>query len=451
MDNDLKDRFDAADGALTFGEGSLESVIETANRRTRRTQVGGSLAAIVLVAVVGFFALQLLMPDAGTVITDVTNEDSEGDAQEAALGTAELSANDFVYVGSFTTPGTADGTGFEFGGDAIAFNPANNSLFITGRRINPEVAEITIPNAAPHEGLRSDLVEAEIIQGFGDVTGGRAAEQIGSVDVGGQDDYRINGLEVVDGVDGPRLVWTATQYQNAGVSELPGHGHSSLDLAEPDVAGPWKLENALAEQSAGYVFDVPQDFADSYLGGRGLLGGYLAEVRGFTSQGAPFFAFDTPDSGEPEARVLALELVNYQFPDEQVSQFSATMSATGADWVNTPDGRSAILTAGNSMPLDSEEICTFGTETDVDAHAPQLRLYDPADLAAVAVGDAQAHEVEPYLIIDLGEHLIPVCGAQLSGVAFDGDTNRLFIVQSDVTATERGFDARPVIHVFTVG
>ena len=103
------------------------------------------------------------------------------------------------------------------------------------------------------------------------------------------------------------------------------------------------------------------------------------------------------------------------------------------------------------MNLDVSEDCRFGRSTDVSAHSPQMSLYDPADLAAVAAGTSQPSEVEPYLVISLEDDVIPVCGAQLGAIAFDAENNRLFVVQESVTANESDFDARPAIHVFTVG
>ena len=448
MSNDLRERFGQAENEMAFGEGSLESVIARADQRTRRTQIAGGATAILIVAVLGFFLFQLINPEPPSEIIDVTNE---ADTNTESLSSSTLSEADFVYAGTFTAPDVDGESNFEFGGHTIAFNPENDSLFITGFRNNPEVAEISIPDFIAHEGSRTDLVEAELLQPFADITEGEALARIGSVEVGGQDNYRINGLEVVEGDDGPRLHWTATQYQNAVPHVLPGHRHSSLDLSNPDVEGPFFVEGFIAEQTAGYIFQVPQEFADSALGGRSLVSGYQEEVRGFTSRGAPFFAFDVPGSVVTEGTVEATELVNYEFPEEESEFLASSMRVPGADWVSTPDGRSAIVTVGNSMNLDVSEDCRFGRSTDVSAHSPQMSLYDPADLAAVAAGTSQPSEVEPYLVISLEDDVIPVCGAQLGAIAFDAENNRLFVVQESVTANESDFDARPAIHVFTVG
>src|SRR5262245_16313756 len=64
---------------------------------------------------------------------------------------------DATYLGAFRVPaGTIAGTGFDYNGFGLAYNPANNSLFITGRdhdARNPiggtpsgqRIAEISIP------------------------------------------------------------------------------------------------------------------------------------------------------------------------------------------------------------------------------------------------------------------------------------------------------------------
>src|SRR3989338_9775105 len=71
--------------------------------------------------------------------------------QESAaqtLPTRLLQQADLIHQGSFTLPdtlNTAGNYGFAYIHGRLAFNPANNSLFMVGHTHNQEVAEISIP------------------------------------------------------------------------------------------------------------------------------------------------------------------------------------------------------------------------------------------------------------------------------------------------------------------
>ena len=60
-----------------------------------------------------------------------------------------VQASNLVYQGAFRLPGGSDDGNFVFGGQALAYNPANNSLFVEAAAINPQVVgEVTIPGDA---------------------------------------------------------------------------------------------------------------------------------------------------------------------------------------------------------------------------------------------------------------------------------------------------------------
>ena len=416
--------------------------------------------------VLGFGAFQLLIPESAgvsvdaadengaDVVEDPTNADEDVVIVETNEWTTQgrLGEADFTYAGSFAAPLDGDVEEFGFGGATIAYNPAGEgSLFISGFPKNTSVAEISIPDPAPHDGSRTDLVTSVVLQPFADITAGRGESFIGSTERGGQNDFRIGGLEVVDGPGGTRLHWTAYQEQNLVFNDVPGHGHSSLDLADPDVAGPWFLDGFRADETAGYLFDVPTDYADSFLSGDVFVSGFQQVPRTtFTSQGPSFFAFSPPAEGAAESRLTATELTNYRFDEQESSSFDEESLIPGADWASTSDGRHAIVAIGNTQPWDFSLTCTLADEV-VFEDGPQIALYDPLDLAAVATGDLAPFDVEPYEIFSIEDDLIPACGTQISGAAFDAENGRLFISQLRVTANEQGFDARPVIHVFNVG
>lgn len=374
-----------------------------------------------------------------------------------------VSLSDFDYVGSFTVPAGVANRGFAYGGRAAAFNPDGDpgsddgfdgSLFLSGHAINEWVGEIGIPIPQPHEGSSAGLPIARLLQAPADITGGRGTAYIGGGDRGGLDDFRIGGLEVVDSPNGPRLHWTAWQYYNNGYNDVAGHGHSSLDVSNPEPQGPWFLGDFKNNETAGYLFSAPRWFADRHLSGMTMLTGFQAhEGSANSSWGPPFFAFEPPNVAPPEQRLPTIELTNYRYPDYSLNPESLTSKSPGGAWVTTSDGRSAIVTVGHQAGsvrygLPQPNDCSQHQGYHGDPYRPQFQFYAPDDLAAVAAGDLAPHEVEPYLSVDPRRYLIPTCDWLLSSISVDPSSGRVYVVQVEADTSQSIYEPLPVIHVF---
>ena len=99
------------------------------------------------------------MPATGTYTVTLSATDAEGVTGNATTtvvvnaagsGTVPneplLYSSDLQYVGAFRVPNYYDNVDqMSYGGNALAYNPADNSLFITG--LNQAVAEISIPQS----------------------------------------------------------------------------------------------------------------------------------------------------------------------------------------------------------------------------------------------------------------------------------------------------------------
>src|SRR4029077_14443221 len=84
-----------------------------------------------------------------------------------------LSQSNLQYVGAFRLPGgTIGASTFDYGGTALAFNPANNSLFIVGHDWNQDVAEVAIPTTIVNSGSLGSLTTASVLQPFTSVLSG---------------------------------------------------------------------------------------------------------------------------------------------------------------------------------------------------------------------------------------------------------------------------------------
>lgn len=102
-----------------------------------------------------------------------------GRLQKTLVGPANL-----VYQGFFTVPsdihsGGAADAGFEYGGTAIAFNPARGSLYMVGHDWDQFVAEISIPPLGSRASLLQPLTDA--FEGIRGVVGDGSAVKVGGL------------------------------------------------------------------------------------------------------------------------------------------------------------------------------------------------------------------------------------------------------------------------------
>lgn len=457
----IQQQFDSAGGSLDLDPGSLDAVKHDATRRTSRNRKAMSVTSIVLV--VGLGALVWVINGGGNQ-RDALIETVD---QPRPPDSTPMTEADLTYVGAFMLPAEEfAGSSFAYGGAAAAFHPSgdpestdgyNGSLFMSGHpRLNPGIAEITIPVPVSHDGTTTNLPVAGVLQDFADVTSGRGTTYVGSPDVGGSDEYFYGGLEVVDGPSGSRLHWTIWQFNNVSDNDVPGHGHSSLNLDSPDPQGPWFLSGYTNQSTPGYVFTVPQDRADEFFDGRNLIAGYNSLPTIGRSFGPPFFAFEAPTVAEPRTRLDAQVLALYEDENEALEGFSRADLTGGAAWITTSDGADAIVTVGRRAlgevhdGAPREDDC--GTDTGVHGgpYEPQIQFYDPADLAQVAAGEMEPFLVRPYRSWNPSDFLVPTCEWELSSISFDATTGRIYVVQVGADLTQSQFSPVPVVHVFTV-
>jgi hypothetical protein len=78
-----------------------------------------------------------------------------------------IDSSDFQYIGAFRLPQIRDDSGFAYGGNAMTYNKANNSLYLVGHVYSQQVAEVLIPpdDSIKKTELASDLSIAKMAQG----------------------------------------------------------------------------------------------------------------------------------------------------------------------------------------------------------------------------------------------------------------------------------------------
>lgn len=269
----------------------------------------------------------------------------------------------------------------------------------------------------------------------------------------------------------------------------PSHGWSELDLRAPQPAGPWFFGGYTNYVTNDYVFEIPPEWAARLPGGHRLAAGRFREgVWG--GRGPTLFAYSPWQEGNPPAprarleNIVPLLLYGIQYPDETdiVSDESMQMVGYvepdhwwGGAWLTA--GARAAVSFGGTKALGRawygfangvvwEYDCadtTPPTCPDVpdwpydnrgywaEGYQPQLLFFNPSDLVAVANGEMQTWEPQPYAILDLTEYFIsPVINIEeykndLAGaVAFDRERGLLYVM-------ERLADGyKSVVHVFRV-
>lgn len=336
------------------------------------------------------------------------------------------------------------------------------SLFGIGHAQHFYVSEIDIPqpvvSATKNVG---DLPTATTLQGFADIFGPFIEGMeipVGDIEYLGLQEYQdFPGLHMSFGQ------WL--QYEPA-----PSRAWSGLHLSALETTGAWYLDDLDVRGTADYLFAIPQKWAAAYTGGRILATGRYKD-GGQASQGPTLFAYSPRESGhtpEDGAAIPATTLLRYDIVDSggaTLQGYEHSDEWLAGTWL-TAEERSAVVFAGTKGIDDARETW-YGFADGGDAYATpptnlpdnekgwwsdrfegQILFYDPADLAAVAVGDAAASDPQPYAVMNVDEYLFHVMHAQqkrhVVGAAFDGTDQRLYLVEPFADGD------KPIIHVWGV-
>lgn len=208
-----------------------------------------------------------------------------------AIGKTEdplIYANHLQYTGAFRVP--RGNVGFSYGGSVIAYNKANDSLFIATKE-EGEVAEISIPQAINSPQI-SDLNTAVVLQNITDITEGNIrniGEEGANIPTGA---IRLGGMVVLDDL----LVGTAFHFYDAGGETKLSHFKSGLNLsATGDFQGMFQVGNPPETPTSGFVSGwlstIPSNWQSS-LGGVTLTGNGTLSIISRTSFGPAAFSFN---------------------------------------------------------------------------------------------------------------------------------------------------------------
>ena len=451
-------------------------------------------------------------PQAGS---EESSTEAEVEPAETTINPADLPANllspdDLVYMGAFRMPdrtGEGDGETWNYGGQALTYNPDGDpggeqdgfpgSLFGTGHDIYNYVSEISIPAPVVSKEL-DQLPAATTIQGFQDVQGTLFT---------GLDEMQRVGLQYIrlpDETTGKlHLAMGQHHHDINSPSDTPSHAWLETDLSQQNTQGPWWIGDFSLYSVNGYMFEIPEDWANAYLGGMRIGTGRYRD-GGWSGMGPGLIAYAPWLDGNPPAagaHLSATALLLYSYVDGEgdfrLNSYHDSDQWEGGAWL-TAGEKTAIIFAGTkgggdywwygySSPAGDGAPCPFidpldGTRcysSDGGDCPPELSqtcsgyqdeskgwwssrfdaqiiFYDPADMAAVVNGSMQPHEPQPYAVLDIDEHLLlnmddVYIGSgeqrnyRIGEVAFDRERGFLYVFE-----LFGGYDAKPVIHVWSV-
>lgn len=357
-----------------------------------------------------------------------------------------LQKADLVYEGAFRVPTGGGSSTFEYGGRAIAYNPANNSLFLVGQPTTQPTAEITIPELVISTS-RSSLKTASFLQNFSDATEGKR----NSINPGDPNPQDIGGQLVYNG----RLVVSAfSTYDGAGTQRYSHFSRPLTLSSRGESVGPVAVGGNVHYTSA-YMTQIPGEWRSAF-GGPALTGNCCRSIISVHSRGPAVSVFDPANvmaGGNVSASSLVLYTASGQLGPGEQTQNPYYNLATRVTGIAFPSGTRSVLFFGEhgigKYCYGEGSACGDPADQYKGNHAYpykyQVWAYDANDLVKVKNGQKSASSVQPYavwtfdlpFISDSDHH-------EIGGVAYDEASGRIYVSQV------RGDGTLPIVHAFKV-
>ena len=398
------------------------------------------------------------------------SDPSQGDAQH------RLQPADLTYLGAFRLPDGPEETGWGYSGAAMTYYPHGDpdgptdgypgSIFGTGHNWNQFVSEISIP--VPVVSQAKDVGElntATTLQPFQDIRG----DMFGAFEIprAGLAYLPKQGAQTTD-----KLYFCWAQHMGQEVKDA-SHGWCELDLSNPQPAGPWPVEDYDNYVTTDYLFEIPPAWADTHTPGMRLVTGRFRD-GGQGSRGPTLFAIGPWNQGNPPpagTHLQAIPLLRYPdvtAEDERTMRdYHHADEWSGGVWLTGGD-KAAVIFVGTKGVGDCWYGFADGTVWPDDPPYPeipdppndergwwstafvgQIVFYDPAHLAAVARGEMEAWEPQPYATLDIDSFLYHIQSNRqwyhVGAASFDRERGLLYVFEPLAD------EDKSLIHVWRVG
>jgi hypothetical protein len=358
--------------------------------------------------------------------------------------------SDLIYQGAFRLPKgtTVDANSFNYGGTSLGFNPANNSLFMTGYDPQQYSAEVQIPSIINSTNI-NNLRIATMLQPLQDPTEGK----LNSINPSNSNAHKIGGHLVYN----DKLYVTGYSYYDGAGTQIKSHFVRPTNLStHGQVNGPYTVGTQYPGFVSGYMTLIPSEWQYQF-GGSALTGNCCLAIVGYQSSGPAASVFNPSDVGTTNP-IVATPVVGYPYDHPLGSGWGTTNSlfngSTQIRGIVFPVGTRSVLFFGRH---GTGTFC-YGTGADCNDPADsykgthgypykyQIWAYDANDLVAVKNGAKQQWEVTPYNVWNFSLPFENANGAHgIGGAAYDPRSNNIYISQQceDTHCT-------PIIHVFKV-
>jgi len=352
-----------------------------------------------------------------------------------------IQPDDFTYLGFFRLPEPTGGSDWDYSGHGLTYFPDGDpegssdgfpgTLFGFGHDHQLFVSEISIPEPV----ITTNLEEANIaqtLQPFADLAGGM---------------FNIDGMSLPRAglaymaEPQPRLHFTFGQH----IQDFEeSHGWADLNLSNPDAQGPWVFDGYTNYVTNDYLFEIPSLWAEAIAPGPLLASGRAREGL-WSGRGPALFAYQCGEtaaplqSGSKLSEIVPLLLYGEQQPGQPDLISSPSQSVIdyheadhwwGGAWLTAGDA-SAVVFAGTKALGEEwygfangvvwEHDCADQTPSTcpdppewpyddrgfwAEDYQAQLIFYDPALLAAVARGELESWQPQPYAVLVLDDYLL---------------------------------------------
>jgi len=399
-----------------------------------------------------------------------------------------IQPSDLIYLGAFRLPEASGGSNWEYSGHGLTYFPEGDpagtgdgfpgSLYGAGHDHQLFISEISIPVPVNSRNL-DDLNTAITLQPFADLSDGIfIAEEMAIPRIG------IEYLPPQGDQTSAKIHYVWGQH----IQDFEhSHGWSELDLSNPQPAGPWFFDGYTNYVTTDYIFEIPKEWSDLYTPGMRLATGRAREGL-WSGRGPGLFAYAPWEDGNPPSADSILDtltpLLLYGIQGSGLPDITSDESMAvngyldsdhwmGGAWLTAGDKSAVVLVGtkaiGNawygfangvvwSYDCSENNSCPDVPEWPyedrgywADDYEAQMIFYDPAELAAVATGQMETWEPQPYAILSLqgflfdpelnpGDYRRDFIGA----AAFDRGNGILFVIE------RLGDDYKSVVHVWRV-
>jgi hypothetical protein len=339
-----------------------------------------------------------------------------------------IDVSDLRYSGAFALP---------LGGkEGLAFNPANNSLYVVCSKA--QVAEVDIPEPIKSTD-KGSLNIAAVRQNCADITEGNFNPQ-----------NIVNGM-ILGGllVDNDRLVGAEWAYYDGEYKQTLSHFYHSKTVSQTGTyRGHYQLNAPHAAYVGGYMAPIPPEWQAS-LGGKALTGHCCTSIISQQSMGPSAFAFNPDDLGNKDP-VPASPLVYYSLSHPTLGGYATSGPPNPVYCISTlitgvvfPNGTRSVIFFGSTglgEPCYGEGGSNGKCFDPVDPYkgthaypyAYYIWMYDVNDFVAVYKKKKKPWDVRPYYHGVLDLPFTPAKSRQqLNGAAFDPATGRIYVSQDD--------------------